>query len=116
MNRDRDIEYLRHIKDEIDFLSAQCKDITINDLKNDPVLQRASLRSLEVIGEAVKNLSGRYEQEHPEIEWRKIAGFRDIIIHHYFGIDWNVVWDVIKNKVPDLDKTIRSSIKCKRGE
>jgi len=110
---ERDIEYLKHIKDEIDFLTAQCKNISIHDFLGDPLLQRASVRSLEVIGEAVKNLSEDFKKQHPSIEWKKITGFRDILIHHYFGIDWEVVWDVIEHKLPELDRVIRTSIEEK---
>lgn len=51
---------------------------------NDPVLQRASFRSLEIIGEAVKNISEDFKKKNTEIEWRKIAELRDKLIHHYF--------------------------------
>lgn len=63
---------------------------------------------LENIGEAVKNLSNQYKHENPEIEWRKIAGLRDKLIHHYFGVDWDLVWDVIKNKIPELEKNLKN--------
>lgn len=74
---------------------------------NDPVLQRASFRSLEIIGEAVKNISEDFKKKNTEIEWRKIAGLRDKLIHHYFGVDWVLVWDVIENKIPELEKTLK---------
>ena len=74
------------------------------DLMTDPVLERACLRSLEIIGEAVKNISDDLKNENPEIEWRKIAGLRDKLIHHYFGVDWEIVWNVIKNKIPENKK------------
>ena len=60
------------------------------------------MRSLEVIGEGVKNLSDDFKADHPEIEWRKIAGMRDMLIHHYFGVDWQVVWNVLEKKLPQL--------------
>lgn len=74
---------------------------------NDPVLQRASFRSLEIIGEAVKNISEDFKKKNTEIEWRKIAELRDKLIHHYFGVDWVLVWDVIENKIPELEKTLK---------
>ncbi len=107
---EKDIEYLKHIKDEIEFLSEHCDNISVNGLIGDIVLQRASIRSLEVIGEAVKNLSEDYKQQNSSIEWKKIAGFRDILIHHYFGIDWQVVRDVINNKIPKLEKIVNASL------
>lgn len=60
------------------------------------------MRSLEVIGEGVKNLSEDFKADHPEIEWRKIAGMRDMLIHHYFGVDWQVVWNVLEKKLLQL--------------
>jgi len=77
---------------------------------NDEVLQRACVRSLEVIGEAVKNLSEDFKIKEPDLEWRKIAGFRDKLIHYYFGVDWDIVWDVIRNKIPPLEKEIKQLI------
>ncbi len=68
----------------------------------DPVLTRAAARSLEIIGEAVKNISSDLKRKHKDVEWKKIAGMRDKIIHYYFGVNWNILWDVIQNKLPDL--------------
>lgn len=76
----------------------------------DEVLQRACLRSLEVIGEATKNLSDEFKAGHPEVEWRKIAGMRDKLIHHYFGVDWAVVWIVLENKIPQLRNDVETLI------
>lgn len=104
MNEDK--TFLKHIFDEMDFLDNQFKELEFQDLMNDPVLQRACLRSLEVIGEAVKNISNKLKEENPEIEWRKIAGLRDKLIHHYFGVDWDIVWNVIKNKIPEFRESL----------
>ncbi len=69
-------------------------------------MQRAFLRSLEVIGEAVKNLSEDLRGEQPEIEWKKIAGLRDRLIHHYFEVDWEIVWDVVTVRLPSLEEKL----------
>ncbi|WP_424356359.1 DUF86 domain-containing protein [Methanobacterium sp. MBAC-LM] len=95
MNRDK--FFLDHVFDEITFLNDYFSDLKFDDLKNDPVLQKALLKSLENIGEAVKNISTDFKSKNPDIEWRKIAGLRDKLIHHYFGVDWDLVWDVIEN-------------------
>lgn len=76
----------------------------------DEVLQRACLRSQEVIGEAVKNLSEDFKADHIEIEWKKIAGMRDMLIHQYIGVDWQIVWDVLENKIPQLNKDVKRLI------
>ena len=106
MNKDE--TFLKHIFDEIDFLENQFNNLEFQDLMNDPVLQRACLRSLEVIGEAVKNISNDFKSENPKIEWRKIAGLRDKLIHHYFGVDWEIVWNVIKNKIPEIRESLEN--------
>lgn len=73
--------------------------------------QRAWLRSLEVIGEATKNLSTEFKEMHPLVEWRKIAGLRDKLIHHYFGVKWEIVWDVVKNEMPSVKPKIEIMLK-----
>jgi uncharacterized protein with HEPN domain len=93
---------LKHILDEINFLEGSRDGIDFKDLMEDGEKQRAWLRSLEVIGEATKNLSNEFREKHPGIEWRKIAGLRDKLIHHYFGVKWEIVWDVVKNEIPDI--------------
>ena len=62
----------------------------------------AVLRNLEIIGEAAKHLSDEARTRFPTVEWRKIAAFRDIVAHEYFGIDQAILWDIVKNKVPAL--------------
>lgn len=62
----------------------------------------AVIRNLQVIGEAVKNIPGDVRDRNPEIEWRKIAGLRDILAHTYFQIENEIIWDVVQNKVSPL--------------
>lgn len=73
----------------------------------DETLKRAYIRSIEVIGEAVKQIPDALRQKYTMIEWRAMARMRDRLIHNYFGVDYDIVWDVIANKVPELDKEIR---------
>jgi len=72
----------------------------------DELRQSAVIRQLEIIGEAVKSLSEEFKNKYPLVEWRKIAGFRDVLIHAYFGTDIIRIWNVIKNDLPKLKKDI----------
>ena len=94
--------YLRHISDECAYLLTVSVNLTKNNFLDDETLKRAVVRSLEIIGEATKKLPDDFKIQHPQIEWKKIAGTRDILIHDYFGIDWDIVWDIINNKMPEL--------------
>jgi uncharacterized protein with HEPN domain len=98
----QDEVFIRHILDEIDFLIDSSKGLEYEGLTKDETLKRAFVRSLEVIGEAAKNISSELRQKHPDIEWRELTGLRDKLIHRYFGVQWEIVWDVVRNKVPEL--------------
>ena len=96
--------------DELDFILNYTKDIDFNSLVHDELLQRAIIRSLEIIGEAVKQIDDVFKGNHDEIEWKKIAGIRDILIHRYFNIDWDIVWDIIQHKIPELREKINKML------
>lgn len=104
-------EYLKHILDEVNFLTKSAKKYSLEKLLHDPTLQRAYTRSLEVIGEAVKNLPKDFRQKYPDVKWKTISGMRDRLIHHYFGVDLEIVWDVIKNEIPKLKNQIEKILK-----
>ncbi|OGM30239.1 hypothetical protein A2630_03380 [Candidatus Woesebacteria bacterium RIFCSPHIGHO2_01_FULL_44_10] len=100
-------EYLKHVLDEANYLLDSSKDISEEKFMHDETLQRAYARSIEVIGEAVKNLPNDFRLSHSEIDWKKITGMRDRLIHHYFGVDYEIVWDVVKNEIPTLKEQYR---------
>ncbi|NMB98943.1 MAG: DUF86 domain-containing protein [Thermoanaerobaculaceae bacterium] len=68
----------------------------------DWVIVDATIRNLLIIGEAVKNLPDEIKIKYSFVEWKKIAGLRDILIHEYFGVNYNILWDIVKNKIPEL--------------
>ena len=103
-------EYLKHIQDEIDYLIRSTENLEEEKFSRDETLQKAFVRSLEIIGEATKNLPKEFIDSHNEISWRSIAGMRDRLMHGYFGVDYQIVWDVVKNEIPKLKKQIKEII------
>ena len=100
--------FLKHILDEINFLTKETEGIKFEQFIKNEILKRACSRSLEIIGEAVKNLSLDFKKQYKEIEWKKIAGLRDKMIHDQFGVNWDIVWDVIKNQIPKLKEQVEN--------
>jgi uncharacterized protein with HEPN domain len=100
------LEYLRHILDETIYLVDRAKGLSRDQFMQDETLRRAFVRSLEIIGEAAKKVSLELRQKYSHLDWRAIAGMRDRLIHDYFGVDYDIVWDVVTNKVPILQREI----------
>lgn len=102
--------YLRHIMDEMLFLEKYSNNVSFDELKIDEVLKRSFLRSIEIIGEASKNIPSSFKDGHPEISWKDMAGMRDRLIHAYFSVDWDIVWDVVKKEIPKNKDLIQKLI------
>lgn len=102
------IEFLKHIYEECDYLISISENLSKENFLSDETLKRAVARSLEIIGEATKKISVEFKNENSKIEWKSMAGMRDRLIHDYMGINYTIVWDVIKNKIPLLHSQINS--------
>lgn len=101
------VEYLKHIRDESSFiLSVVTSEKSKEDFIKDETLKRAIIRSLEIIGEATKKNPPDFKDQCDTIKWKDMAGMRDRLIHDYMGVNYSIVWDVIKNKIPELHKQI----------
>jgi uncharacterized protein with HEPN domain len=100
--------YILHILDSIDAIADFLKNTSEGEFMSNRLKQSAVVREIEIIGEAVKNVSIKLKDKHPEINWRDIAGTRDKVIHHYFGVDLTIVWNIVKLDLPKLKKGILS--------
>ncbi|MDP3563598.1 MAG: DUF86 domain-containing protein [Methanoregula sp.] len=102
--------YLNDISEAAGNIRTYVADLTFDKFKNDRMRVDAVVRNFEVIGEAVKNLSDDLKMQFPATDWKAVAGFRDTLIHGYFGIDLEILWDIIVNKIPVLQKEITAII------
>jgi uncharacterized protein with HEPN domain len=95
-------EYLRHIIDECFYIISVSENLLFEDFMEDETLKRAVVRSLEIIGEATKKIPSDFKVKRNTIQWKNMAGMRDRLIHDYIGVNYTIVWDVVKNKIPEI--------------
>ena len=94
--------FLEDILDSITAIEKFSENMNKKELVSNRLKQSAIIREIEIIGEATKNIPENFRKIYPNVEWKKIAGLRDIIIHAYFEIDLDIVWKVIKKDFPEL--------------
>ncbi len=99
-------DLFQHIFDEIRFVSEQVVMLNKAEFLESETAKRAFSRSLEIIGEAVKNLSQDLVLNNPQVAWRNVAGMRDKLIHGYFSVNYNLVWDAASNVLPKLKEQL----------
>ena len=102
MSKRQDGQLICDIKESIRSIEAYTNRMSYKRFIQDKKTQDAVARNLEIIGEAVKAVSGELKKQYPEIPWRALAGMRDRLIHHYSGVNWEIVWDVIVGKLSEL--------------
>ncbi len=108
--------YLADIVESCERLRRYMDGVSYGDFLVDEMRIDAVARNLEIIGEAVKNLPEDAKMHRPDIEWKKIARFRDIIAHHYFKVDYDRVWDITQNKISDLEAAAKQILEIKAAD
>lgn len=106
----RDPVYLDHIREAIERITSYSA-AGREDFFRNTMAQDAIIRNFEIIGEAVKRLSDAMKDRRPEVPWRRIAGFRNVLIHDYMNVDEDEVWNVIQTHLPVLRKVIDELLK-----
>ncbi|MCX6814984.1 MAG: DUF86 domain-containing protein [Candidatus Aenigmarchaeota archaeon] len=99
--------YLEDILSCIGNIEEYSKGLSFSQFSKDQMRIDAVIRNLEIIGEAVKKLPDEFRKDYRDVEWAKISGLRDILIHEYFGVNLEIIWDVVSNKIPDLKKSVK---------
>ena len=108
MNNKRDYrDYINDILSEINSIKEFTKDLSFEEFSSDKKTVYAVIRSFEVIGEAVKNLPEEIRDTYPDIPWKKMSGMRDKLIHEYFGVSLPILWQTVKNRIPELEILIK---------
>lgn len=114
MKRKNPLFFLEDIQNSLLKIFKYTNDIDFNLFVSDDMIKDAVERNFEIIGEAVKNLPEDFRNQYPNIPFRQIAGMRDKLIHDYFGVDYEIIWKTIKDKLPQFAKDIENLINnCK---
>ena len=106
MIKHKDLPYIIHILTAIEDVEGSTESITKDQFINNKDLKDANIRRIEILGEATKNISANLKSKHPEVNWKEIIGTRDKMIHHYFGVNLDIVWEIIKKDLPVLKRKI----------
>lgn len=101
--RDKNL-YLEYILESINAIEDYVKYMEFDEFINDRKTYQAVIKEFEIIGEAVKNIYEDLKEKYPDIKWRRIIDFRNILTHEYFGIDFLTIWNLIFNNLPELKK------------
>lgn len=111
------LAYLHHIKQECEFLlTVKAEHDTLEDFTQNETAKRAVVRSLEIIGEATKNIPADLKLKWSSIEWKAMAGMRDRLIHDYMGVNYSIVWDVMATKIGNLHQQVETVISSESAE
>jgi len=103
--------YLEDILEAIGKIRRYTAGLSLKTFSEDTKTLDAVVRNLEVVGEAIKKVPDEIRLRHGAVDWKRIAGLRDILIHEYFGIDVEIIWDIVTNKLPDLEGQIQQILR-----
>jgi len=100
--------YLKDILEAMESIEKFVGDMSFENFREDDKTASAVIRKFEIIGEATKQIPDEVKQEYSKVPWKEMAGMRDRLIHLYFGVDYNLVWTTIKNRIPTVKSLIKN--------
>ncbi len=103
-----DEQRLLHIRTAIAEILAYTKDANLKEFKTNSMLRFATVKQIEIIGEAAKHISQETITRYPDIPWEQISGLRNILVHEYFGIDAALIWQIVQTDIPDLKNKLET--------
>lgn len=110
MIKDNDV-FFEHILESIAFIKEYVASVSLEEFYKNVQLQDSVIRRLEIIGEAIKQVSDAVRVSYPVVDWKGFTGMRDKLIHEYFGVDINLVWEVVQRELPILEEQIKNILK-----
>ena len=106
--------FIEDVVSSIEKIEKYIKDVSFEEFSENDMVMDAVIRNFAVVGEAVKKIPREIKEKHTYVEWKEAAGFRDILIHEYFGVDPEAVWETIKNNLPSFKENILKVLKCEK--
>ncbi len=103
--------FLKDIQTHAKKISIYTEKLSMREFFEDSKTYDAVMRNIQIIGEAIKHLPASVRKEYKNVDWKKAAGLRDIVVHEYFGINNDIIWDVVQNKIPELEKEVKTILK-----
>ncbi len=108
--------FLKDIIASAEKIIRYINDKSFEEFIQNELLADGVIRNLEIIGEAVKNIPSQVKQKYANVEWKKISGLQDTLIHEYFGLDYELLWDIVKTKIPPLKEQIEAVLEEEKGK
>jgi len=110
------ILFLEDILNAIEKIQRYTRGLTLEGLSSNDMATDAILRNFEIIGEAAKNVPEKVKRKYPFVEWKEAIGFRNVLIHDYFGIDLEAVWDTVRKNIPSLKNNIMKVLRAEQPD